>query len=451
MGDYNIEIFKEKALKNYILLFLATLIFTFPILPTAIQSISILSFIGVSIIFFLIKNKIGFTKKQYVGFAITTFWVIYLCFTIFYSDDKSYGFQMAQRYINIVAIPLVFMFFLPNYFFQKRHCFYLAFIGANLLYVFIIYYKAISVVEVSCFPEIYYKIFFEKLKFILKKPNFVIFSCFESHGENSLFIHRVYNSMNFLFSILLLIELLFSKKFNRSIWFNLFAVICFIIFGYLIFYQFSVVNVVLAILLIPTFILIKIPSIRLKKIFVILILFLFSISAILHSNLESNKIFVKYMVPALNLAKKVVTGNDYGNTDERYEINNASWQLIKKAPVFGYGIGDVQYELNNYYNKHSSDKTAYKMAYEENLNSHNNYAYLWLSGGFILLLLYIINLIFGLYYGLLFKEWIYIAFIIIVSANLLFENVLSRIHGVLFYSVFNALFIASLIRKEKTN
>ena len=157
------------------------------------------------------------------------------------------------------------------------------------------------------------------------------------------------------------------------------------------------------------------------------------------------------MVPALNLAKKVVTGNDYGNTDERYEINNASWQLIKKAPVFGYGIGDVQYELNNYYNKHSSDKTAYKMAYEENLNSHNNYAYLWLSGGFILLLLYIINLIFGLYYGLLFKEWIYIAFIIIVSANLLFENVLSRIHGVLFYSVFNALFIASLIRKEKTN
>ena len=64
MGDYNIEIFKEKALKNYILLFLATLIFTFPILPTAIQSISILSFIGLSIIFFLTKNKISFSHMK---------------------------------------------------------------------------------------------------------------------------------------------------------------------------------------------------------------------------------------------------------------------------------------------------------------------------------------------------------------------------------------------------
>lgn len=442
----------KKDIKNKILFFLGLLIFAFPILPNAIQSISILFFIGFSIFFYFSEKSFSFSRQQYVGFAVTTFWVVFLCVTILYSDDKSYGFRMLQRYVNIIVAPLVFIFFVPSFFFHKRHYFYLSFVISNLLFILIIYYKAIYVVEATCFPEIYYNNFLDKLRFILKKPNHVVFSCFENETNHSFFIHRVYNSMNFLFSILLLIEILFYKNFKKNTLFYIFSFISIMVFGYLLFYQFSVVNIGLALLLIPLLILMRIKQRRLRILFIIFSLMSISVLFVISGrDISSNKVASKYLTPALNLVIKVFTERNYGNIDERYEINKANKELIGRKPFFGYGIGDAQNNLKNYYSKHKTENSVFEMAFIENLNSHNNYAFLLLSGGVVLILFYLMNVIFCFNLGIVNKEWIYIAFMIIIGSNLLAENILSRIHGTLFYSLFNALFIASLIRKEKPN
>lgn len=437
-------VFKNN-IKTKSLFFLTVLVFAFPILPNAIQSISILLFIGLSIIDAILKKTYRFQRKHVLVYTISTFWVVFLCLTIFYSEDMAYGVKMAQRYINVLAIPLILIFFIPKKILQNSHYFYLSFILSNLLFVVIIYYNAILVLEATCYPEIYYKNFFEKLNFILKKPNHIIFSCFENESKHSFFIHRVYNSMNFLFSILLLIELFFMKKFNKSIAFYLLSITCFIVFGYLIFYQFSVVNVFLSILLIPLFIIIKVPSFKAKKILFVSVFAMAAVLIIINLNYPSNKVAVKYVTPAVNLVKKTFTGNHYKSVDERYEINIANKDLIKDAYLLGYGIGDVQNKLNSYYYQRISNSKSYMVAYKKKLNTHNNYAFFLLCGGLVLLILFLINVVFSIYIGALHKSWIYIFFLIVIIVNLMFENILSRIHGTLFYAIFNGFFIARMI------
>ncbi|GAA4802414.1 O-antigen ligase family protein [Litoribaculum gwangyangense] len=238
------------------------------------------------------------------------------------------------------------------------------------------------------------------------------------------------------------------KKLNKNIAFYLLSIICFIVFGYLIFYQFSVVNVFLSILLIPLFIIIRAPSLKAKKIFTTFVLAIITFLITINLNFPTNKVAVKYVIPAVNLVKKVFTGNHYKSVDERYEINIANKDLIKDAFLFGYGIGDVQNELNNYYYQHISDSKSYLIAYEKKLNTHNNYAFFILCGGVVLLILFLMSLVFSIYKGVLHKDWIYIFFLIIISVNLMFENMLSRIHGVLFYAIFNGFFIAKMINKN---
>lgn len=435
-------------LKTKFFLILIALVFAFPILPNAIQSISIIALICLSVTSFLKNKKFNLDRKQVVFYTLITSWAFFLCLTIFYSKDTIYGIATAQRYINIIAIPLVLIFFVPKNFIKKAHIFYLSFIISNLLFVFIIYYKAIIVIETTCFPEIYYDNFFSKLNFILKKPNHIIFSCFENESKHSFFIHRVYNSMNFLFSILLLIELIFMNKFKKNIGFYLLSIISFIVFGYLIFYQFSVVNVVLALVLIPTFIITKTPINKVKKSIFVSVIFVVVCFVVINLNKTSNNVASKYLIPAVNMVKKVFTGNNYGSIDERYEINIASKSLIEDAFLFGYGIGDVQSKLNEYYFLNKNNSEAYAIAYKNELNTHNNYAFLMLSGGIVVIILFLINVIFSFSKGINSKEWIYVYFLIIILVNLASENILSRIHGNLFYAIFNGFFIAKMLNTK---
>ncbi|TWO33984.1 O-antigen ligase family protein [Seonamhaeicola sediminis] len=430
---------KEKSL-----LIIGIAVFAFPVFRNAVQSISILLFIGFSLILFC--KRLKFTKQHLFGLIIVTIWVIYLCITLIYSDDFDYGFILAQRYINILVIPIIFVLFVPKLLFKKQHYFYLSFIVSNVIFIFFIYYKAITVAENTCYPEIYYENIFDKLKFLLSKPNYIIFSCYENEVQHSLFVHRVYNSMNFLFSIILLIELIIKRHF-KSLLFYVFSILAFFVFFFLLYRQLSIVNIILAITLIPCYLMLSMPNRKLGFL-IIGVLMVFSL-IMLGLGLKENQVTKKYVIPVLNLVKKTFTGEGDANVDERYEINQASFNLIKQRPVFGHGIGDVQNKLNNYYKDHQTESNSFKLALIKNLNSHNNYSFLILSGGFVLFGLYCINIIFCLYKSFILKHWLYVTFLLIISLNLISENMYSRIHGALFYALFNALFLADILKYKK--
>lgn len=441
---------RVKKLRDLIFTISMVIVYSFSFFSNAIISISLAVFLGFSLIFYFdlerIKKNIKNNSKL---FFLVNGWVIFLMITIFYSENLTYGLRIGFRYFNALLIGLVFFFIIPKNKINQRKIFYYAFVASNIIFVFAIYFKAILILEKTCFPEIYYDSLFGKLKFILKKPNHIIFSCFHDQYKTSFFIHRVYNSIGFLLSILILINLIFKNSIKKN-WFLLclyIILICF--FSFLLFYQFSVVNVALGIILIPAFIIIKAWE-KHKKIVLIGLVIGITVSALLfykYRILDSSTV-KEQSIPALNFARKVITGEAIDNVDERFEINQANKNLIRERLIIGYGVGDVQDALDEYYMSNNQNSNVYKRALEKHLNSHNNYAFLWLAGGLILLMLFLIQLFYLFKLSLKNRDWIFVFFLIIISFNLFFENVLSRISGLLFYVLFLNLFLFTTKQKE---
>jgi O-antigen ligase len=248
--------------------------------------------------------------------------------------------------------------------------------------------------------------------------------------------------MGFLFSILILINLIFKTTLKRNCFLLCLYFILIIIFSFLLFYQFSVVNVVLGIILIPAFTFIKTWKKHKKIIIIGIILVSFiSVPVFIKYNFWSSNAIENQSIPAINFAKRVLTGEVNVNIDERFELNQANKFLIKENIIFGYGIGDVQDVLDGFYLSKKEDSRVYTEALKKHLNSHNNYAFLWLTGGLILLSAFLIQLFYAFNLSIKNKDWIFLFFLIIITLNLGFENVLSRISGLLFYVLFFNLFL----------
>ena len=189
--------------------------------------------------------------------------------------------------------------------------------------VLLIYYKAITIIEVTCYPEIYFKSILQKIQFLFSKPNHIVFACFENEYDHSFFIHRVYNSIFYLFSVLLIIEVLFKRRVSNL--FKAFLIIIGFWFIFLIYYQFSTVNVFLTIITLPVFLFLKIKATRFKSFKRHLYSLIFAISVFGIVIVKTNhSVAINQLEPAVNLLKKMTGGISNGEIDERYEINKAN-------------------------------------------------------------------------------------------------------------------------------
>nr|WP_282100249.1 O-antigen ligase family protein [Aquimarina sp. MMG016] len=117
---------------------------------------------------------------------------------------------------------------------------------------------------------------------------------------------------------------------------------------------------------------------------------------------------------------------------------NASIQLIKEAPIFGYGIGDANDVLIEKYKE-----LDYFSNYQNKYNAHNQFLQTWLQTG-----------IFG--FGILISVFILLALrmkrsrnefsvFLILFISLLFESMLVRFNGIVFFSI-----IVPLLLKKRS-
>ncbi len=111
---------------------------------------------------------------------------------------------------------------------------------------------------------------------------------------------------------------------------------------------------------------------------------------------------------------------------KRITIWNDATALIYDKPFLGYGS---QY-LSILYLK--SGLT---------LNCHNQFLELMLEYGIIGLLFYIIMLIYSLYYAVKSHEYFFIGFLFLIVYYSFFESILNTQTGIVFYSIFNSLFL----------
>ncbi|MFD2100204.1 O-antigen ligase family protein [Flagellimonas iocasae] len=123
-------------------------------------------------------------------------------------------------------------------------------------------------------------------------------------------------------------------------------------------------------------------------------------------------------------------------------VYSTSIQLIRKSPIFGFGIGDANEELYIEY----VDKN-YLTLINNKYNAHNQYLQTLIQLGAIGFL----TLIFPLALGLVVSKDSFILYaFLILTIGLLFESMLIRYHGIIFYAIWVPLLLRLVgVKKPK--
>ena len=110
--------------------------------------------------------------------------------------------------------------------------------------------------------------------------------------------------------------------------------------------------------------------------------------------------------------------------------------LLQKHWLLGLGPSQLQEQLNLFFYLSSFYAGQALGSY----NTHNEYLNQWLSFGLIGAILFIFILFMHYRKAFTTKNTLYLFLLIILSVTFFTENILSRQHGVVFFSLFTSLF-----------
>lgn len=251
----------------------------------------------------------------------------------------------------------------------------------------------------------------------------------------SVFEHPTYLAMKTLWAIVLVIY--FRDKLFLSRYLRYFMILIMLLFIYLLS---SRTGILTTLLILFIFIFNYIKSVALKLSFIVLMLLL---------------IYPTYKVIILNqrvnfslieLSRGIKSsGGDIKNIDERTREWYTAIQLIKEKPLFGYGH-NYQEMLIRQYRENGFGHEA-----ENRFNAHNQYLETQLQFGLpgIVILLWIL---FGPVL-LRIKSphlFLYKVFLVLITVNFMFESMLVRQWGIMFFLIFYFLLAKWLITSDQT-
>ena len=404
----------KRLLTNLILIGIS-LFGIYPLIPHRLESLSVVLLAFCSIVYLIITGR----KKTYTKtFFIVSFIYFALLLSALLSVNKLEGFKKIETMFSLLVFPIVFYFLLGKTFidFSKTRNFFL-----KSYYISSLIFSTIS---------FYLFTIYENPKYLVADSNFYRSAILDNNfiGE-----HPIYVSI--FISIAIIFGFSFFDKEKKITWKNLFLLFT---QGYLITLLLMLMSkgVILALIVVFLFNLIRQKNTRITYVVsavVVLILFFIFIP-------EKNNRF-----------KEIINLNSYeildknNSTSIRVVIYKCGIETLIKSPIFGYGIGDVQEQLDICYSTNNSNfvKGMY--------NSHNQYLFIWLSTGIIGFLIFISFLIFYFKKAIQYKDSIMFSVLVLYCVIFLFENVLSRQSGVIFFSFMVNYFLWDNFNRNKTN
>lgn len=140
-------------------------------------------------------------------------------------------------------------------------------------------------------------------------------------------------------------------------------------------------------------------------------------------------------------------GNPAGNSvTQRIEYLKTAKDIIKENFWFGVGTGDIQDAFNRQYELNNS-----QLPQNKRLRAHNQYVTFLLTFGIFGFIVFIISIFYPAIHLGAFKNYLFIAFILIAILSFINEDTLETQIGVTFFSYFYSLFLFGnnmMIKKE---
>jgi len=433
-----------KIIKSLPFFFLCVLI-AYPILPYAMQSITIGLLFASSLFNYWNEIKKNILKRGVAPFLFITGWFLLVIITLLYSSNFEIGIKRVLRGINLIIIPILFIYILPSYSLKKRNILYNIFIYTHVFLIFFLLFKSFEGIDKLGFLDennarvknISSKSYLELVKVFFSMP-FAYSRYYINENEiTTFFIHKAYLSIGLVWSVFLMIDrLLFQPlKVAKGVLFS-FLILIFII---AIVYFTSIPNIIALCILLPLFVFFKIKSFRKRVVYifvsVISIIALFQVDVIKDRIFEDVRL-KKDIAEVKGLLQTLFDNKPYENANIRLDVWKCSFKQIGKDIWFGYGIGDEEEILLGCYKSINCEDCI-----EQQLNTHNYYSSLLLIGGIVTLMMFLIALGYMFKIGVVAKNYLFLVMILLIGINLLSENMLVRIHGILFYVLFSGILL----------
>lgn len=423
---------KSENKDNISFLFLALLFITIPY-TLGINNVSLILFLG-SILFLVKKNNFSFSSAFFLPILL----YIIMLFSYFWSIDKSLTLNAIPKEITLLLIPLAFMAQQPI---TKKN-------KSNILK----YYSY------SIFLMVLYFLIRAIIRFLILKDTSVFFY----HGEYDNDIGLVPKELNAI-HVSVFVVIAFFYFYTTTVRGNIQNIISIVLFGFVVLLSSkNIILVFLFLILIHFFFFSKSANkMRLRNIFlfVLIIGFAFSFGKIkerfqLEFQTNSNKSLSSNVIKGLpegvhNVSiveawtNEKFTPNDFfpGTAFRVYQAR-LFFEFLKEEDIFWKGFG-----LNASYKKLEEKAVFYNVFQGNNeiegyqkKNFHNQYIQVFAELGFIGFLILILILLFNLKKAIKDKDFMHIAFAVLMISLFLTESFLWRQRGVVFFTAFYCLF-----------
>lgn len=146
-------------------------------------------------------------------------------------------------------------------------------------------------------------------------------------------------------------------------------------------------------------------------------------------------------IPKLAAIKEVLANDSTHATTSRDSngsrilVWKAAVDLVKENPLIGAGTGDAKDKMLEMY-----QKKGMLSEYENQLNSHNQYLNTAVALGFVGFVILLLCFVVSFYFALKEKNFLLLVFVCLTGINFLFESMLERQAGVIFFVFFYTLF-----------
>lgn len=407
-----------KFYKNVVMCLM--LIFSaFPILPRIVESIIIIILALLSLIYFMKEGKkiwkLSDTKQV---FEISIVFWVYFC-TMFYTKNISYGLDNVITMLPVIIIPLVFL------------------VNKELLLTKKNIDIFINIYLISIFSFLtYLNLFIYKTFYITDFGTTEIRTLFEKSTN----VHGTYFSVWIGFGVILILFKISENK--KNILFLLTATPIILFF---IYWQ----NIIAARMPLITTLFFLILFLFKNNFKILIILFVLSISTLI---VFSNKDVFAERFKRLKSYDLTFPKGDYATNwrnispeHVRNGIYYCSYLKIKEAPLLGVGLGDVNNQLQNCYDLNFTDTDTYKL---RRYNSHSQYLDIVLTSGFIGFFIICYYQFKTIKKAIKSNKKVYLNFIFFFFFINIFENILNRQDGVIFFSLFNTILFFNEIIKN---
>ena len=388
--------------------FLLLGLFLFPILPLNVSAILlILNLISATFQFYtnLKENSTQKVNIPLPAILLMSLGITYLLFFII-SDHPDVAWFHFEKKLAFIGAPLLF------YLFRKSN------FQIDITYVFKIYLLAANLLSLITLIVFIYSFF----QFDLNEDNFAF--TVRTLNEKVTKLHPTYLGLILFSATFISVFLLESKKHSHPktllVISTLLTMIGAILSGArapLVAFFLGFIYYILQHKIIPL-------NLKLTSFLGILILGLIMLKTpILGDRFQG-------LIQAFQLDLSTLNAVD---AIQRYWVYACNYQIIKENWIVGVGTGNVQNHLNFCYQIVDA-----KIALEQDLNTHNEYANIWIGtgiSGLILFLSFLISI------WIKFKFWISRTIIIVFATVCLTENLLERQQGVFFFTLFFSLLI----------